>query len=66
MSSTPGRSQVSIVSGRGGEYRGRGGRGGRGAGRGGYGEHSSTPSTEIYTNALEALGNTVTSIVSVG
>jgi len=38
MSSTPGRSQVSIVRGRGGEYHGRGGRSGRG-GRGRLREH---------------------------
>ena len=46
---------------RGGYFHGRGGRGGY------YGEHSSTPSTTaVYTNALDALGHTLTSIVSVG
>lgn len=35
-------------------------------GRGGHDEHTSTSSTDIYSNALDTLGHTITSIVSVG
>jgi len=50
-----------------GNMRGRGHRGGYGQ-PGGYSGHhvEHTSSTSIFSNALDALGRTVTSIVSVG
>lgn len=69
------RNGSNFVRGHGG-LRGHGGRGrgqhGEHDGHGGYGGHgghvefTTTPSTNIYSNALEALGQSISSIVSVG
>lgn len=60
-----GRVQHGEHDGHGGHNGGYSGRGGR-SGRGGHVELTATPSTNIYSNALDALGQSITSIVSVG